>query len=235
MITYSEDYSFDNDYSNRDRPVITRLFILALLVSCSLHFLLLLLFPEWRLWKPLPAAKISTMQISIQPLIEPEIEKPQKQIQTNQEISDPKIVTQKAVERRSEVVTTSTQAPVILPKRIEMLTPEELNNIKVEKSAEFLPQDNLAFNPALKKGREIRRAMPKGGASKPDTVETWQDIHGTRFYKSDSRCYKALTEARGISSTEKGTNWYFTSCDGKSESEKITDRINQEMKEKFRH
>jgi hypothetical protein len=236
LITYPDDFSFDNYYSNRDRPVITRFFILALLISCLLHFLFLLIFPDWRLWKPVSSDKTSTLQISIQLPVENKIAEPKIEEQSGQEkTSESKAVPQKATEIPSEVVTTSAPVPVVVPKKIKMLTHEELRNIKIESNEEFLPDDNLAFNPRLRKNREITRAMPKGGASKAEGLEVRQDIHGNRFYKSGGQCYKSTTEARGISSTEKGTNWYFTTCDEKSESEKITDRINQDMKQKLRH
>lgn len=231
MIICHDDFLVDISQSSRDRPYANRFLILTLLISCVLHFLALLLFPEWRLWQPVTSSVNPSMQISLQYLA---IKKVEKEV-----VNQPVEKTAEKIARKpaknistiTEVITTQTNPINNIPKKIELLTSDELKDIPTNKI--YSPDDNLAFNPQLKENLTITRNMPKGGAQEQQ-LETWQDIHGNQFYKSGGQCYKATSEAKGISSTDKGTNWYFVSCGSKSESKSITDRINQEMKQRFR-
>lgn len=232
MIICHDDFLVDISQSSRDRSYANRFLILTLLISCLLHFLVLLAFPEWRLWKPVASSVNPSLQISLRHLVTKKIEQEPAHQSAKKPVETIITKPEKNISNTTEIVNTQNNSAVIAPQKINLLTSDELNDISINKDTHY-SDDSLAFNPRLKENRTITRAMPKGGAQEQQ-LEVWQDIHGNRFYKSGGQCYKATSEAKGISSVDKGTNWYFVSCGGKSESEKMTDRINQEMKQRFR-
>lgn len=230
MILYHDDYPFDNPQPTRFTP--NRFLISALFISLGLHAVLLWLMPDWRLWKP-QESRSTSMQISLQTLVEkkilpveetkPLLEQPQPKVEEKPQA----VVTPKA----EKILTTSGETQNIIEQPVEFLSVDEIRQLSQD-PPEMSTNDSLAFNHRLREARANTPSVPNSSATKGQ-LEAWQDIHGNRFYKSGSQCYKAVSEARGVSSTEKGTNWYAVGCSGKSESEKITDRINEEMQQRF--
>lgn len=232
MFLYSDDFSFEQSYRVRHRPFINRLFVFALIISCLLHLGVMQLFPHWNLWKPVLLNNNHPLQISIQQNAPKKVKKSELK---NEMVREPVIDIPLQSINTNTSATSSEASTNVLPKKVELLTKNEIMDISSDDEPLFESNDSLAFNPRLKENREVTRSMPKGGAYKVQAMQAWQDIHGNRFYKSGGQCYKSTTQATGVSSTEKGTNWYFVSCGGKSESEKVADRINDEMKKRFRY
>lgn len=112
---------------------------------------------------------------------------------------------------------------------VEPLTQQELNEI-VERS-DSVPQNNTqgiarnVFHPKLREQLTTEENKPVLARVEGSALETHTDPSGATVVKLGSgNCLRSPAAKPG-----EARNWYMTSCSGKTESEKIMDRVKQSI------
>jgi hypothetical protein len=240
-----QDFSLcvDYDLPQQDLPTIrklNKLLVSALLISLLFHLLLFLLKPFW--YSP----EVQTSQsvvITLQKLKEPEALIPDvikaESIQldsTNEFSAQAEEWVEIKPQKNSEVNIIASQSfsnqsipdsTVIKP--LELLSAEDYADL-AQNNSEINNTDSLAFNPHLKQQLQKTRQVTNERGKKSIS---WQDTGGNLYYKVGGQCFMSPPQ-NAKSSVREGKNWYMVSCPGKSESEKMMDNVNQEMKERFK-
>jgi hypothetical protein len=235
VINLSEqDFSFcvDYDLPQQDPYVIrkfNKLLVSALFISLLLHFLLFLLKPLW--YSPKTQTSQSIV-ISLQNIKEPEALTKVIETKTT-EIDRPAeelVEIKPRINPDVKIITSQSTADSTVPKPLELLSTEDYVDL-AQNNHEINNADSLAFNPHLKQQlQQTRRVTNERG----NRSISWQDAGGNLYYKVGGQCF--MSPPQNItSSVREGKNWYMVSCAGKSESEKMMDNVNQEMKERFKH
>lgn len=211
------------------RPVRTlnRALILTLWISILLHIPVFLLKPFWYTNQ---AHKSQSIEISLEPMQIVEPSQPDK-IET----TAPPIEKESISLPLPDVVRTTAKTPEIqtvletqVAKPIELLSAEDYSDI-VENKDKGIVTDSLAFNPHLKRQLQTTNKLKR---DKNKQSMSWQDAGGNSFYKSGNKCFMSPAQL-GTSPVRGGMNWYMVRCPGKSESEKMIDNVNREMKMRF--
>ncbi len=213
------------------RPVRTlnRALILTLWISILLHIPVFLLKPFWYTNQ---AHKSQSIEISLEPMqiVEPS--------QTDKiETTAPPIEKESISLPLPDVVRTTSKTPEIqsvpetqVAKPIELLSAEDYSDI-VESKDKGIATDSLAFNPHLKQQLQATNKLKR---DKNKQSISWQDAGGNSFYKSGNKCFMSPAQ-NATSPVRGGANWYMVRCPGKTESEKMIDNVNREMKMRFSH
>lgn len=123
--------------------------------------------------------------------------------------------------------TTLQQLPEFIS--VEPLTQQELNEI-VGRS-DYLPQNNTqgiarnVFHPKLRGQLTIEENKPVLARVEDRTLDTHTDPSGATIVKLGSgNCLRSPTAKPG-----EARNWYVTSCAGKTESEKMLERVEDSL------
>jgi hypothetical protein len=213
------------------------LLVIALIVSLVIHWLFLLFKPQSVL--PIPITSSRSVDIKLIPQI-PSVQKTVKEntmIEPSPIIEAPSINESNPIELpepEKRIITSKLSDEKTQPVRkpIEWLSAEDYQHISEAGDKTFDTEDALAFNPGLKQSRsETHRGSKRGN---PSSLENWQDTNGNRFYKVDGNCFMSLPQ-NVMSNEREGRNWYSVSCGGKSDSEKMIDNVNSEMKARFKN
>lgn len=171
-------------------------------------------------WKSVP--EVTSLQ---EPTLEtvPALPTPTKPIDDKPKVSVKKLSTDPSLSKENR------QSPDVI---IKTLTPEEFKEI-VE-SAPTGTQSSFAgisanvFNPALRKrlqDEEVRPVLQRANVG----LKTLTDPSGATIVDlEEGKCLRASAPKSG-----EAQNWYMTFCGGKSESEQIMDKINEEVKARF--
>jgi len=211
------------------RPVRTlnRALILTLWISILLHIPVFLLKPFWYSNQD---SKAQSIEISLEPMqiVEPS--------QTDKiETTAPPIEKESISLPLPDVVRTTSKTPEIqsvpetqVAKPIELLSAEDYSDI-VESKDKGIATDSLAFNPHLKQQLQATNKLKR---DKNKQSISWQDAGGNSFYKSGNKCFMSPAQ-NATSPVRGGANWYMVRCPGKTESEKMIDNVNREMKMRF--
>lgn len=219
--------------------------------SCVVHALILLV--NWRSASveiPQSEAPVLVIQLQTQvstpiaqPNPEPVIEQAPIPIQAAIPIQAPipvETAEPQIIEETAQVVPTSPEIkpePVIEPfetkTQIEPLSAKELREIIQSHNSES-PRAATGtaanvFHPGLRKRlqEEEQKPTPQRGKGGP---RTYTDVHGQTIVDlGGGNCLRASAPKIG-----EPTNWYMTSCAGKSESEQMMDRVNQAVNGKLK-
>lgn len=222
------DYDLPESYSRRVGK-FNKLLFLALFISILLHLFIFVLKPGW--YSPVSAISQS-IEISLQKIEEPKslpseiieteellIEKPQAVIQSNPD--------ERELKKNSDIPLEIADAPSA--QSLKLLSAEDYSAIAQDNSAN-IHSDTLAFNPNLRQRRSETRRPAASKNTK--SLKSWQDTYGNEYYQVGGQCF--MSPPQNITSAVKeGKNWYMVSCSGKTESEKMMDNVNQEMKARF--
>ncbi|WP_062060509.1 hypothetical protein [Cellvibrio sp. OA-2007] len=117
---------------------------------------------------------------------------------------------------------------------IEPLTAQELAELTDNHNSTTAHQDSASiaenvFHPGLRAQLTTEANKPKLARAEESALQTYTDPAGAEVMKiSDKGCM------RSPSDTKVGApkNWYFAGCGGQSESEKMMERVNGEVKKK---
>lgn len=213
----------------------------ALLLSLLLHlsFLLFNFSDKQFLPKPVPAQilRIDLVQLPIKKLdAAPEI--------VTEEINELQVAT----EVEKEVLTSPVPATTILPTGkprktppvtrlvIEPLTSQELveivdsHNVQSNSQATAPIAENV-FHPGLRARLSEEANKPKLARVEDSILQTFADPGGATIVKSPGGgCMRSPADTK-IGAPK---NWYFVACGGQSESERMMERVNEDVNEKLR-
>ncbi len=147
-----------------------------------------------------------------------------------------------------EIVTAPVITEVVAPKEkpskvppatrvvIEPLTAQELAEITDNHNSTTTHQDSASiaenvFHPGLGAQLTAEANKPKLARAEESALQTYTDPAGATVVKSPGGgCMRSPAETK-IGAPK---NWYFAGCGGQSESEKMMERVNGEVKKKFR-
>ncbi|MDO8342846.1 MAG: hypothetical protein Q7T48_06585 [Cellvibrio sp.] len=212
----------------------------ALLLSLLLHlsFLLFNFNDEQFLPKPVPA---QTLRIDL-------VQLPIKKLDTVPEIVMEEInELQVAPEVEKEVIASPVPATEITPTEkpregqsaarliIEPLTSQELaeivdsHNVQSNSQATAPIAENV-FHPGLRARLSEEANKPKLARIEDSILQTFTDPAGATIVKSPGGCMRSPADTK-IGAPR---NWYFVACGGKSESEKMMERVNEDVNGKLR-
>lgn len=225
--------------SIRSRPTLRYLFA-AMAVSIFCHVLLLLL--NWNV-QVLPVAKPSATRLVIQlqkatpPQVNPVAETPVENQPVAVAPTEPTVDVPQVSEKELPVNPSSTAVEKPLStKVIQPLTSEELRSVierddQASQSPFHAPDSGIAanvFNPALRKRLQEEESKPE--LQRADAgPKTYTDPSGATIVDlGGGKCLRSSVPKPGAAQ-----NWYMTSCGGKSESEQMMERVNQEVRERF--
>jgi hypothetical protein len=229
------DFNFYVDCDLPRRPGIhsfNGVLAATLLISFLLHCLLFLLKP---LWHSAEIQSSQSIEIRLQKIELPQVQIPEpieterKSVLNNTPLSEE--LPQKSTEKPlNEVATTRMNSNTEITKPLELLSPEDYVSLAKD-HVKTNSSDSLAFNPHLKKHLQETRQVANERGKKSIS---WQDTGGNLYYKAGGQCF--MSPSREVtSSVREIKNWYMVSCAGKSESEKMMENIDFEMKQKFKH
>lgn len=239
VINLSEqDFSLCVDYDLPQQDLhnvrkFNQLLIVALLVSLLFHLLFFLLKPFW--YSPevpvsrsiaITLQKIEELPTKELPIHTPEIIETIPIDNTNEIVSK---IPQKSTETEPQIISSQSMSNSVVSKPLELLSTEDYADLR-QNNVERNNTDSLAFNPHLKQQLQKTRQVTNQRGKKSIS---WQDAGGSLYYKVGGQCFMSPPQ-NATSSVREGKNWYMVSCPGKSESEKMIDNVNREMKERFK-
>lgn len=216
-----------------------RYLLAGIAISVLCHALLLIL--DWDL-QVLPPVKAPATRLMVQlqaaiperdTLPKQPIETPSAGAATAEPIVDePQILKKESPVSASP---TSEEKPTIVV--VQPLTPDELRSVierddrTSSESPTHAPASGIAanvFNPALRKRLQEEESKPE--LQRADAgPKTHTDPSGATIVDlGGGKCLRSSVPKPGAAQ-----NWYMTSCGGKSESEQIMERVNQEVRERF--
>ena len=217
-----------------------RYLVLGLIVSGAIHALVLLV--NWQ--QEVSAGKQSKstkITIQLQTLLAPEplVEQTPVIIPADTELATPEttpVLRQQPSQASSPPLGPGQQPETPKTKRLVLqpLTADELRDITQSNSGsrQSVPADGIAtnvFHAGLRQRLQEEERKPE-----LQSVERGPNTHtdpsgATIVDPGGGNCLRS-----SLSRSGEAQNWYMTSCGGTSESERIMDRVNQEVNERFK-
>jgi hypothetical protein len=219
-----------------------RYLIIGVGASCVVHTLALLV--NWRsasieiekFEAPVLVIQLQAIPPKPEPVIESSVIEPQA---IEPQAIEPKVIEDVAqtlselpeIKSQSEPISSQSETETSM---IQPLSAQELREIIQSNSGEpaAAPTTGIAanvFNPALRKRLQEEELKPN--LQRVDAgPKIFTDIHGQSIVDlGGGNCLRSSASKPG-----EPTNWYMTSCAGKSDSEQIMERVNQAMNSKLK-
>lgn len=212
---------------------------LALLLSLLLHLSLLLFqFGEKQFHpQPTPTLHIDLRQTPVKtPEIAPEIITPGVIEIPHVSNVEPKVVASSVVAEKIVTVEKPLAAKPATRLVIEPLSAQELKEIAERHDAQSASHSTAAiaenvFHPGLRARLSAEANKPTLMRVEDSGLQTFTDPAGATVVKLPSGGCMSSPANTKIGAPK---NWYFTACGGQSESEKMLERVNSDVKGKLR-
>ncbi len=219
--------------------------LVAFGISIAVHALLLIIQLRHSRFEA-PLQQSTRLSVELKQIIAPQSELAAEPNASAEESSAPKLdkehlVVSELSESISPVVPTPSKAKALTKttaRVIQPLTNDDLRDIVQSSAAERdqspAPSGDIAanvFHPELRKRLQEEASKPKlKRVEDKDGLESHIDSSGATIVDlGGGRCLRSPPTKVG-----EAKNWFMVSCGGKTESEQMMDRVNQEVKARFK-